>query len=165
MKRAMVFVLVILAFAVVTRADGITIGNGDFAARSGDFFGSQAFAAELQGAYRADEGGLAVLDEGRSLRSVDDAERLNADVFFFSFLAWSKLGDDSAEFDFIHRRIDGLAGTHDKWRSRLSGFEHPEPFHAEPGVETVPEPGTLLLIGAGCMALAVRKRCRAFDAD
>ncbi|HXN30168.1 MAG TPA: PEP-CTERM sorting domain-containing protein [Candidatus Acidoferrales bacterium] len=137
MKRAMGLVLAILAFAVVTHADGITIVNGHFAARSGDFFESQAFAAGLQSAHRADESGFAVLD--------------------------ASLGDDSAEFDFI--RIDGLAGIHDTWRGRLSGFEHSEPFHTDPGLKTVPEPGTLLLIEAGCMALAVRKRCSAFDAD
>ena len=116
-------VLVILAFAAITHAAEITVVNADFAAQSRDFFGSQAFAAELQSAYRAHEGGLVVLDDGRSLLSLDDAARLNADNSFFSFVDWSKLGDDSAEFDFIRRRIDGLAGTHDKWRGRLSGFE------------------------------------------
>jgi hypothetical protein len=165
MKRATGLVLLILAVAVVTHADGITIGNGDFAARSGDFFGSQAFASELQSAYRADERGLAVLDEGRSGRSLDNAERLHADIFFFSLVDWSKPGNASAEFDFLRGRSDGVAGTHNKWRGGWFGFDHPEPFHADPGTETVPEPGTLLLIGAGCMALAVWKRCSAFDAD
>ena len=165
MKRAMGLVLVILAFALVTHADGIKSGNRDFAARSGDFFGSQALAAELESAYRADERDLTVLDEARSSRSLDNAERLHADIFFFSLVDWSKLGTGSAEFDFLRGRSDGLAGTHDTWRGRLSGFDHPEPFHADPGTETVPEPGTLLLIGAGCMALAVWKRRSAFDAD
>ena len=86
MKRAMGLFLVILAFAVGTHADGSTIVNGDFAARSGDFFGSQALAAELESAYRADERDLTVLDEARSSRSLDNAERLHADIFFFSLV-------------------------------------------------------------------------------
>ena len=58
------------------------------------------------------------------------------------------------------------------WRARTTSGAagcpvlSPEPFRADSGVETVPEPGTLPpLIGAGCMALAVWKRRSAFDAD
>ena len=147
-------VLAVLAFAVVTHADRIAYGSGEYAGRTGEDFWSLApSTATSQGSNLLIERGKIALVAGDSFSTPDDSERLTDGVFYPDFAGSAKTAENSVEFDSLRRRLNGFDG-----RREHSGTVHSDPFRPARAVEEVPEPATLLLMLAGFMALAIWKR-------
>ena len=167
MKRAMGLILAVLAFAVVAHADRMAYsGVGEFGERTGE--GSWSLGsttAPLQSSQLLDEPREIAFRAGTRFSGSDDSVRLTDDVFYSHFADSANTADDPTDFDSIRRRLDDFPGTRDDGRGKHLGTVDPEPFHRAPGVEVVPEPGTLTLIGVGFVALAFWKRRSALYAD
>jgi hypothetical protein len=159
MKRTMGIVLAVLAFAVVTHADRIEYGGRDYAAAAGAESRSQAsFTEALQSANLLIGPGSIACRAGRPFGESGDAERLT-DLFFYSHFGDSEEAvERPVEFDSIRQRLDNIGGEHYDGLREYLRLEHSGPFRRALGVEEVPEPGTLLLMGAGLAALAMWKR-------
>jgi hypothetical protein len=161
MKRAMGLVLAVLAFAVVTHADRIAYGSGEYAGRTGEDFWSLApSTATSHGSNVVNDRGEIALVAGNSFSTPDDSKRLTDGVFYPDFADSAKTGENSAEFDSLRRHLNGFDG-----RGEHLGTVHSDPFRPALAMEEVPEPATLLLMGVGFMALAMWKRRSALFAD
>jgi hypothetical protein len=159
MKRAMGLVLAVLAFAVVTHADRIEYGGRDYAAGAGAESRSQAsFTEALHSSNLLADSGSIAFRAGGTFAEWGDGERLT-DLVVSSHLSDSKDAvERPVEFDSIRQRLDSIWGDYYDGLGEYLRIEHSDPFRRALGVEEVPEPGTLLLMGAGLAALALWKR-------
>jgi hypothetical protein len=167
MKRAMGLVLAVLAFAVVAHADKIECGGWNYATGAGTDLQSPGLSAEvLHSSNPLLERGSIAFHADRAFVRSDETERLTDYVFYSHFGDSEEVVEGPVEFDSIRRRLDGILGDRYEWGVEYPRTEHPEPFHRSiPGLQEVPEPGTLLMMGMGLAALAIWKRRNALYAD
>jgi PEP-CTERM motif len=159
MKRAMGLVLMVSGFAVAAHADRMVYGDGVVGGHAGEVIGPQAsFTEAVVAGNLADETGTTARGWSSSLSTVESPVRLTDDVNYSQFNVFAETAGDSSGFDFIRGAWDGFPGKRDDGRGDRFGIDHPEPFHRFVGVQEIPEPGTLLLMGAGLAALALWKR-------
>jgi hypothetical protein len=149
-----------LAFAVAARADRIEYGGSDYAAGAGADLRSQAPSTEaLHSSDLLVEPGSIAFGAGGILSEWGDAERLTDYVFYSHFGGDSaKAVEGPVDSDSIRRRLDGILGDRYDGPGEYFRVGHPAPFRRALGVQAVPEPGTLLLLGAGLAVLALWKR-------
>lgn len=156
MKRAMGLVLTVLAFAVTAHADRILPTSDAFSGRAGEVLVPEAAPTEMLGtATMLGETGKFQLGSGIAL---DNPGRLTADIFDSRFDGSAATARDAGGLNFVEEWLDGFLGTRDEGRGGRFGINHPEPFHQILGVQNVPEPGTLVLMGVGLALIAVRMR-------
>jgi PEP-CTERM motif-containing protein len=161
MKRAMGLVFAVFAFAVVAHADRISYGGAEYAGRTGEDYRFLAPSTDtLQSSYLVNEPSTIALGRGDSFSAPDDPERFINEVFYSDLAYSAKTAENSVEFDFVRRYLDGFDG-----RGEHLGIVHTDPFRRAFAVEEVPEPATLLLMGVGFIALAIWKRRSALYAD
>jgi hypothetical protein len=159
MKRAMGLILAVLSFGVVAHADRMEYSGTDYAGGAGTELRSDAtFTEALDGSYDLIEPGSIALRAGRSLAESGDGERLTDYVLYSHF-------GDSAEVDVVPIQFDSTRPRlNSNWGDRYDGLgeylriEHLDPFRRALGVQEIPEPETLLLIGVGIAALTIWKR-------
>jgi PEP-CTERM motif len=159
MKRAMGLLLGVLAFAVAAHADRMEYGGSGYATTAD--LRSQATSTEplLNSNLLTEPGSLEFRADG-ALSEPGDSARLTDHVFHTQFADSATIIEDSAEFDAIGRQLNGFRGVVDDARGKSFGIEHPDPFRRVLAVMEVPEPGTLLLVAMGIVALAFWKQRR-----
>jgi hypothetical protein len=159
MKRAMGLVLALLAFGVVTHADRIEYGGSDYAAGAGAELRAQApSTGALDGSNLLIDAGSIAFRAGRPCGESGDAERLTDLVFYSHFGDSEEAVEHPVEFGSVRQWLDSIWGDYYHGLGEYIRIEHSEPFRRALGVQDVPEPGTLLLMGAGVAALALWKR-------
>jgi PEP-CTERM motif len=157
MKRAMGLILAVLVFAVVAHADGIQYHGWEYAAGA-DLRSDALFTGALHSSNVLIEPGRLVFSAGRTLAEFGDAERLSDYVFYSHFGVLKEALEGPVELDSLRRRLDSLRGDRYEGPSDNLRIEHADPFRRTLGVQEVPEPGVLLLMGGGLAALALWKR-------
>ena len=165
MKRAMGLVLVVLGFAVAAHADRMEYGDGVVGGNAGEVMGPQAsFTEPVVAGKLADETSTTVRGWS-TLGTVESPVRLTDDVHSSQYNVLAKTAGDSSGFDFMQGALDGFPGKKDDGRGNRFGIDHAEPFRRFVGVQEIPEPGTLLLMGMGLALVAVWKRSGVMHAD
>jgi hypothetical protein len=164
MNRAIGLILAVLAFAVVAHADRIGYdGVGQFVGRTGeDSWPLGSTTAALQSSQLLVEPGKIAFPAGTRFSGSEDSVRLSDAVFYSHFADLASTAEDLTDRDSIRRDVDGFSDARDDGRGKHLGTGDPDPPHHTLGVQEVSEPGTLLLLGAAFMALAVWKRRSAF---
>lgn len=153
--------MAVLAFAVVAHADRIEFGGSDYAAGAGVDLRLQAPSTEAlhRSILFVEPRSIGYRADGVFLES-GDAERLTDYAIYSRFGDSEEAVEGRVESDSIRSRLDG------NWGHRYGGpgeyfrIEPPDPFRRSLGVQEVPEPGMLPLMGAGLAALALWKRRR-----
>jgi hypothetical protein len=159
MKRAIGLVLAVLAFGVVTRADRIEYGGSDYAASAGGDLRSEAqFTDVLQSANLLIGPGRIAFRAGRTFAKSGDAEPLTDYVYYSHFGDSEEALEVPVKSDSSRPQLGSIWGEYCDGLGKYIQVEHSEPFRRALGVQDVPEPGTLLLLGAGVSALALWKR-------
>ena len=151
MKRAMGLTLAVLTFAIVAHADGIEYGRSDLR--------SQALSVEaLESSNHFMDLGSTAFRTDLVFLGTDDAAGSTDYLFYSHFGDSEKAVGGPIDFDSIRLGVDGPLGTRHDERGGRFGIVHPEPFHRILGVQEIPEPGTVLLLGVGLTLMTVWKR-------
>jgi hypothetical protein len=159
MKRATGLVLAILAFAVLTHADRMTYGGSEYAIGAGGDCRSETASTEaLHGSNLRMGPGNMEFGAGRAFFGSGDTERVSDLVLYSRFGASERAVERRIETDSMRLRWESIWGDRYEGLGEFLRIDHPDPFRRELGVQDVSEPGTLLLMGAGLMALALWKR-------
>ena len=165
-KRAMGLIFMVLGFAVVAQADRMAYDGGAVMPSGGEAIGAPArFAAEVGGAILVDDTGRIARDGDTTFSKSEKYAQLTSEVFYSQVNDSAKTDWQSSEHDSIRAVLDGFAGTRDDGRGGRFGVDHPEPFQRFLGVQEIPEPRTLALLGIGLALIAVWKRSSVTGAD
>jgi hypothetical protein len=157
MKRAMGLVLVVLASAVVAHADRIEYDGGAVAAQDGKGFGAQVASKEAA-VIVVDGTSASAREWSTTLSSLESPSRLTDDISSSEFNESAKTAEVSGGSESIRSALDGFRGTRDDGRRGRFGIEHQESVHRFLGIQDVPEPGTVLMLGMGLALITVWKR-------
>jgi PEP-CTERM motif len=157
MKRATGLVLAVLAFAVVTHADGIEYSRPENAGMQADLRDGAPFTEKLQSLNVLDRESVALRARG-DLAERGNAERLTDFGFYSHFGDSEEAVANPIESDSMRLRLESIWGDRYDAPRRYFWIEHSDPFQRALGVQDAPEPGTLLLMGVGLAALAIWKR-------
>lgn len=159
MKPALGLILAVLAFAVTAQADRVSYSGEALVGRAGKVLTPQAVPTEAPAiAILLDEPGTINRDSSTNFDRLGSPVCLTDDVPGSRFDDPVTFGRGSAQFCFIQLRLDGFLGRQDDGRGGRFGIEHPEPVHRFLGIQDVPEPRTVLMMGVGLALIAVSKR-------